>query len=43
MVMSPTGLRLEKDSAGDAQQQQNQPLVREGTPHEQTHNCLKNN
>jgi hypothetical protein len=43
--MSPVGLRPEKSCAGDAQQKlkSTDPLVKEGAPHQQTRNCLKNN
>jgi hypothetical protein len=46
MVMSPAGLRAEKDCAGENQQQlETTDLTsrQRGTPHQQTRNCLKNN
>jgi hypothetical protein len=42
MVTSPAGLRPQKGSAGDAQQQlktRDPTSVREGAPNEQTRNC----
>jgi hypothetical protein len=42
MVVSPKGLKPEKDCAGNGQkhiQRQTHPLVREGAPQKQDHNC----
>jgi hypothetical protein len=46
MVINPVGLSPEINYAGEAQQQQKTTDLtshQRGRPHQQTHNCLKNN